>query len=70
MCGRKRFRSGPVKIAACDERGVVNGPNGLGMYMCDTTTADERGAEPLGLSSADLPTIAQDITKSQRSPIH
>ena len=67
MRGRKRLRSGLVEIAACDERRVVNGPDGLGMHMGDAATADERDAEASGLSSANLATIAQGITNSKRS---
>src|SRR5262245_58226799 len=67
MCGRKRLCSGLVEIAACDERRVVNGPDGLGMHMGDAATADERDAEASGLSSANLATIAQGITNLKRS---
>ena len=67
MRGRKRLRSGLVEIAACDERRVLNGPNGLSMHVGDAATADERDAEASGRSSADLPRFGQSITKSKRS---
>jgi hypothetical protein len=64
VCARKRFRCGLIEIAACDERGVVNGPKRLGMHICDAATADERSANAGGMNSASLVRIDQKITNS------